>query len=89
MGWKDILMLAGVFVAWVALSRWILPQCGVPTCCCPEPPRPKVVQPLVQPGGEGDRQLFAPNTPRPATGTENEPVSDLSQLPSIEKETLP
>ena len=38
MGWKGTLALFLVFVAWFVLNRWVLPRCGVSTCCCPIPP---------------------------------------------------
>jgi hypothetical protein len=29
---KDLLMMATVLIAWFALSRWVLPALGIPTC---------------------------------------------------------
>jgi hypothetical protein len=28
---REILMFGGIFAAWFALNRWILPRAGVPT----------------------------------------------------------
>ena len=28
---KDILILVGIFAAWFALQKWVLPACGVQT----------------------------------------------------------
>ena len=33
MGWKEWGILIGILVVWVVLTRWVLPWCGVPTCC--------------------------------------------------------
>lgn len=32
MSWEELGILLGVLVAWIVLSRWVLPFFGVPTC---------------------------------------------------------
>jgi len=29
---KDLLLIAVILLAWIALNRWILPALGIPTC---------------------------------------------------------
>jgi len=33
MSGKDVLVFLGILAAWFALTRWILPALGIPTCC--------------------------------------------------------
>jgi hypothetical protein len=46
MDWKTLLLFLGVIVGWIVLNRWLLPMCGIETCCssasrccrCEQPP---------------------------------------------------
>lgn len=38
MTWKGFAIILLVLGGWIVLNRWILPRCGVSTCCCPAPP---------------------------------------------------
>ena len=33
MGWKGFLVFLGIFAVWFTLTRWVLPMCGIETCC--------------------------------------------------------
>lgn len=33
MDWKSLGIIIGVMVVWIGLTRWVLPWCGVETCC--------------------------------------------------------
>lgn len=33
MSGKDVLILVAIIGGWIALTRWVLPAMGVPTCC--------------------------------------------------------
>jgi hypothetical protein len=66
---KDLLTIAAVLIAWIALNRWILPALGVPTCmsgacsggaCQPQvqAPAPNIgdLRPVTpEAGGEGEQ----------------------------------
>jgi hypothetical protein len=45
MGWRGFAILAGAVVVWFGLTRWVLPRCGINTCCCPASPRSSVTEP--------------------------------------------
>ena len=50
MGWKGTLFLLGVLVVWFVLNRWVLPRCGISTCCCPAvPPSQTISDPVLPP----------------------------------------
>lgn len=50
MGWKGILLLVGVLVVWFVLNRWVLPRCGISTCCCPAArPNQTISEPVLPP----------------------------------------
>ena len=66
MGLKDLGIFFGVFVAWIVLSRWVLPWFGVPTCTsgsC-QVDRPAVRETAPQPT-EGQDALRADGTQEP------------------------
>jgi hypothetical protein len=63
MGWKGYLILLGVCLGWVVMVRWVLPMCGIETCCssagqcrqCDVPPPNDVVPSHQEKQHQGDQ----------------------------------
>ncbi len=77
MGWKEIGLIVGLLVAWFALSRWVLPWFGIPTCssgACGVPPGASLAEPDDEPGPqiapERNKSSAVPQGIRPDAGPE-------------------
>jgi hypothetical protein len=59
MSWKEIGVVFGLMAAWIAVSRWVLPRCGIETCCCAAKQCPSTDQPVATPEPTGPEKKNA------------------------------
>ena len=62
MDWKSLGIILGVLVVWIGLTRWVLPWCGVETCCSAKRCCPISTEPTVLPDDSGPPHQAGPES---------------------------